>query len=488
MDKIDGSRFNFQKGQNDWFDFKKIQTEEQLKITSTVQPKTETFRADLQKSEQQQQNAFQDTRNPFQDVDDALSGFQKLLEFATMNNSATAQVATDIDLEEIISSMKNQFRAQTFSGKEFDSLLTLLKQNSNNTLIKNAIADVLRAFSALQTANAAQSTIEKATDELLVLLKNDGTFQKELKKQGSLEKNATTSTLNLLTGTPSIRNLQKYETSSRDLKDLLHQIKNTVSEESSIYKTIDRIFSAMKRLDDAQRFDLKVAVEKLLNLPGQPHNESTDKLTMLLQKALGTGSSEERVGGRVVSQNLQLTNLSQELTKIAQFPPEKNELENVISVINQLKKQYPQSYAVQNLTAQTLNGLTANLLTNQPMLHFFLKSFLNESPHVSDVWIDPEYEEGSEKSVKVYLSVDLENDEGFEVELRLNGKMLSAKVLCPESYIEEMQGIKKVIREQANSLGYSVPNLSIGVLSEKHALEDIFGKNSGGRGSFHARV
>ena len=51
-----------------------------------------------------------------------------------------------------------------------------------------------------------------------------------------------------------------------------------------------------------------------------------------------------------------------------------------------------------------------------------------------------------------------------------------------------MQGIKKVIREQANGLGYSVPHLSVGVLSKKQSLDEIFGKDCDGRGSFNARV
>lgn len=489
MDKIDGSRFNFQKVQTDWFDFKKLQTEEQLKINSTVQPKTETFKADLQKSDQQQLNSFQNAGSPHQEVANDSSSLQRLLAFSTMGNSATVSALTDLNLDSIVSSMRDQFQTQTFSGKEFETLLSLLKQNPDNALIKNAIADVLRAFSAMQTANAAQSTIDNGIDQLLVLLKNDGNFQLTVKKQGKLVDNAGRSLSDLLSSSSSNLNLQKkYDTYSPNIKDLLHQIQNSVPEESSIHKTIESIFNAMKRLDDAQRFDINAAVEKLLNLPVQSRSETSDKLENLLQKAFGTGSTEEKFGRENVSQNFQSTNLAQVLYDKAQIPPEKTELENAITLINQLKKQYPQSYVIQTLSSQTLSGLTANLLANQPMLHFFLKSFLNDSPHVADVWIDPEYEEGREKVVKIMLSVDLENADSFEVELKLSGKMLSANVLCPESYVDEMQGIKKVIREQANVLGYSVPNLSVGVLSEKHALEEVFGKDYGGRRSFNARV
>lgn len=488
MDKIDGTRLNFQKVQNDWFDFKKIQAEEQLKITSTVLTKTLDVKVDLRKPEQQQ-SSYQNSKNPFQEVDDASNGFQKLLEYSVSSDSPMVHVQTDLDVEAIVSSMKNQFQMQSFSGKEFERLLSLLRKNPDNALIKNAIAEVLRAFSALQTAYAAQNTMEKAIDNLIVLLKNDDTFQIKIKKQGNLDNNTEKLFSNIITGSSLIPNQQKkYDTTSPGLKDLLQQIKGAAPEESSIYKTIDSILSAMKRIDDANRFDLNVAVEKLLNLPGQSQPDTSDKLTNLLQKALGTGNSDEKLGMNSSSQNEKLSNIAQNLIKKAQFPPEKNELEEALSVIDKLKKQYPQSSVVQTLSAQTLSGLTANLLANEPMLHFFLKSFLNDAPHVADVWVDPDYKEGNEKIVKVFLSVDLDNADRFEVELRLSGKMLSAKVLCPESFIEGMNDLKKSIREQANHLGFSVPNISVGVLSVKQELDEVFGKDSGGRRSFNARI
>lgn len=491
MDKIDGTRFNFQRVETDYFEFKKVQTEEQLRITSTVQPKTETVKADLQKSGQQQLSSFQNTQNPNQEVANDSSALQRLLEFSTMNDSANAQ--TDLDMNEIVSSMKNQFQMQTFSGKEFEPLLNLLNQNPGNALMKNAITDVLRAFSAAQSANAAHQTMEKAIDDLINLLKNNETFQMQVRKQGNSDKNAGKPPANLLFDSVSILSRSnKYETSSQDMKELFHQIQSSVPEESSIYKTIDIILSAMKRVDEAQRFDLKSAVEKLLNIPGKLHPETTDKLTILLQKALGPGNTEEKNGTQNIAQSLQSGRLAQILFNKAQLSPEKHELENAISVINQLKKQYPQSHAVQMLSAQTLSGLTSNLLSNQPILHFLLKSFLNGSPHIADVWMEPDYEEGKEKgkekTSKILLTIDLDGSNSFEVELKAIGKTLFAKILCPEPYVEDMQGLKKVIREQANGLGFSVPNLSVGILSDKRSLNEVFGKESGGRRSFHARV
>jgi hypothetical protein len=489
VDKIDGSKYNHQRIQTDWFDFKKVQAEEQLKLTSTVQSKPANVKAELQNPEQRQLAPFQSTRSPFQEVDNASSGLQKLLEFSTMSNSATVPAQTDLDLDAIISSMKNQFQMQTFSGKEFETLRNLLKQNPTNLLMKNAIAAVLRAFSALQTANAAQNTMENAIDDLLVMLKDDKFSQTYIGGQGKLDNQVGDSLSNLISRSSSILKQQKnYVTYSSTLKDFLIQIQDTVPKESSINNMIERILSAMKRLDDAQSFDLNDAVEKLLNLSGKTQPGTPDKLVNLLQKAIGIGATEGKSGRSIATQDMQSTNLAQELTEKANLMPVKNELEDAISVINQLKKQYPQSHVVQTLSAQTLSGLTANLLANQPMLHFFLKSILNDSPQIADVWIDPENEEGSEKMIKVLLTVDLEKSDSFEVELKLSGKMLSAKVSCPDSYVDDMQGIKKVIREQANGLGYSVPHLSVGVLTEKHSLEEIFAKDCDGRGSFNARI
>ena len=429
MDKIDGSKYNHQRVQTDWFDFKKVQAEEQLKLASTVQSKPANVKAEMRKPEQQQLAPFQNTKSPFQEVDNASSGLQKLLEFSSMGNSAMVPAQTELDMDAIISSMKNQFQMQTFSGEEFESLRALLKQNPTNHLMKNAIAAVLRAFSAIQTTNAAQSTMENAIDDLLLLLKDYKFSQTHVGEQGNVDNQAGDSLSNLISSSSSILKQQKnYDTYSLTLKDFLIQLQDTVPKESSINKTIERILSAMKRLDDAQSFDLKGAVEKLLSLSGKTQPETQDKLANLLQKAMGISTAEGKSGRSTATNDFQSTNFAQELTEKARLMPVKNELENAISVINQLKKQYPQSHVVQTLSAQTLSGLTANLLANQPMLHFFLRSIMNGSPQIADVWIDPENEEGSEKTIKVLLTVDLEKSDCFEVEIKLSGKMLSAKV------------------------------------------------------------
>ncbi len=134
---------------------------------------------------------------------------------------------------------------------------------------------------------------------------------------------------------------------------------------------------------------------------------------------------------------------------------------------------------------QTLfQNLTLSFLLNEsvymPLGHMILPMQWEERQMFSELWVDPNAEQGGgvsrEKGQRFLLKIDIEPIGFFDIVLGCFGKNVDLSVFCPERLLPYKEPMEKSFSQILTQNGLSVQSMHVGKLDRSLSLTEVFPK------------
>jgi len=367
--------------------------------------------------------------------------------------------------------LKNQVQtSQPYQGALFEALSLILKQNKNDSAVKNAVADVLRVFSALQQLPRTAETVSSHLSHLSRLLaaEDDPLAADRLQR------------LILLSEAISRKSTVPPANQATDLADGSNQpaaAKELVALSHALLQSFKSLAEKNRPSSPEQRL-IQGAEKALRRLEVLASAADLPQTLARLAKVLGESPQAVAL-------------LQNSLAETAMTPPVKTSLEQVLSLIAFAAEQNRSNENILALCDQSLRSIAGSLDSRIPLLYGLLPPLPGQAEALGELWIDPE-DEGqgifSRPGVRLLLSLEVTEIGHLEVEIKLQDKQVSTRFLCPPEHLASFAGFGETLGAAVAESGLTMGRLQVLPLSQPRRLDKIFEKNVAGRSGLNARA
>ncbi|KXL52071.1 hypothetical protein CLNEO_25870 [Anaerotignum neopropionicum] len=342
--------------------------------------------------------------------------------------------------EELQGFLKNQVGGATkFGGAFFDFLRNVLAE-SNSGELNSKILDLLKKYNDFSASNHIVKNILIDLSNLSKSLPKSYSEQLlELTKQ--LDENAkpgdTTNNLEILKKEiiPFLSKYTRYTNDFGRVRDLISSLTQNISRYENANKNgfidaFDEIMHYNVIKDKLGNIDSETFADVLMQLHGEKlrGDESNQRLINILERGIRGEAGYENIDG--------------------------------------------------------FKGILTSMLLNEsvymPLLHVMLPLDVNGNMMFSELWIDPDDEEGKngevEKKTKLLIKFDIKDVGFFDLIILHNKGKIDMQLFCPEKILSADKGIKAGLGEIMERNGLAVNSISIDKRNIPVSISEVFPK------------
>jgi hypothetical protein len=349
-----------------------------------------------------------------------------------------------MDGNEIINFLKFQQNSYTkFHGDFFNSLRTILKNNSNNTDFKGILRNFLKSYdcfvSVNETYNSIQSSLKNIYNSLPKVLKEPlGNLIDKL----ILDNYTNSSDLNLtLLKNEILPFIGRYIAKMNDfgpVRDyvsvLVHNIVRLESSSKENFSTdLDNLFDYLK-------FNLNIGEKNLQNI----------KLSLI-----NNYETTKNIKGDSIDSFIKLI---------------ESGIKDSDNIVNK--------GVMEDITESLLFSQNVNI----PLTHMFLPLSYNGMFMFSELWVGKDYENSNDKNnkyepnetYKVFLTFDIQNIGYFETTLLLRDSKVTLEIYIPSSFKKYTKLIKNDIIKVLSNKEIAVSDIYINECIKRRRFNEVF--------------
>jgi len=371
--------------------------------------------------------------------------FSKLGNLVTsgMGENFTQEIAKFLELikmndQQLLTMLKGQQgQTQKFSGPFFDVLRQLVNSNVSNDL-KATILDFLRKFDSVTSSNHIMNNIMANLKNLSVSIpKSYGTQLEALIAKLSPEPMVGSNPHNMQVLKNEIFPfLAQYVSSTKDLgaaRSLIAMLTlNVARYESGSLESFNQSLRGLVSYSELAKILKGVSVENLseqLIKTGQNKgNELVDRLIAIIAKGM---SGEAGVQSKAVFQNI-------------------------------------------------VSSILINESVYMPLLHLTIPAEVNGGMFFSELWIDPNSEQGVEgeegKAIKILVKFDIRNVGFFETIILTQNKTVEMALFYPEKYQDRENEMKEALTEIMARNELNFKSLFLAKCEKPKSISEVFPK------------
>ncbi len=123
-----------------------------------------------------------------------------------------------------------------------------------------------------------------------------------------------------------------------------------------------------------------------------------------------------------------------------------------------------------------LNGMLLNESVYMPMIHMLFPFRYRDKQVMSEAWIDPDAEHGTEggRKVKLFLKFDIQGLGKFELTALVQNKRAGIGLAVPKTLVEKTGDIRNRVEEIMKEHGMTVSELSVRERVRDSRIEEVF--------------
>lgn len=411
------------------------------------------------------------------DVQDAkvlVSSLKKLMDlsqFLSLNNQSSEIM---ISQEAIPKEIEGQHKATVlFKGPFFDLLREIVQNNSENNMIKGAVADILKNIIPQSINESPQNKIMDAAANLFqfLLQMNDEDLSSR------------------------VNSLISKDLLTIELEEIVHLAKDILAkypEDEKVQHFLKEIVQSFSMIDN-KKASLMKAIDDLIDLLDDPQKNQAalkDKLIDVLKINFKTDAKNENLPVHLLNDPQFIENLKQDtaafekllgqLTQTAKENAKQDTvvLEKMLSLIENNIEKIDSNEAFRGVSEQILKNILVGQNFKSPMLHFALPIHYEGMNAFGELWLDAngenEGKESKNKSFRIFLVIDITDIGIFEVDILLEGKKLSTRLYCPPTLINAFSDAESSVREVASNAGLQLNKMEVVEFKKARTLNEVF--------------
>jgi len=376
----------------------------------------------------------------------SISSMEALIKLLPVNNSPFTKEIEQMFGEllvpagNIAGEMVRQENASTyFKGEMFDLLRDAIRENPEQTELRDAAVSFLKALTLYHTRREALGSVANSLQYLSETLSPSSSLSGKLEQLANRYRAGDAPTF--------------FRLLRQDTLKLLKEVEESILFSDNTDKVVRMAIYNLSRYNDNGTFLQESVSRLLMQLRGDDARESfLSSLEQLLEEEKNPQPKREETALGVLTRILQRQMSSEEI-----MASSSDKLEKII------------------------HSLLCSPCNFTPLLHFVLPVQYEDLQSFAEIWINPNGGEDdrdrpadSARVIHMLLAFDVGGIGRFELELFVRDKVIDFSLYCPPAYTRLYGEVKNELRQCVGNTGYRFGEIKVDRLDRPRSLMDVF--------------